>query len=428
MKTINGDFLNFLKKRGFISQCTDEVALKKALTKPVTGYIGFDCTSDSLHIGSLLPLMLLRFFQKHGHKPIILLGGGTTLIGDPSGKDETRKFLSEDQILANKKSLQNDFEKFISFDKSDKNKAIIVDNYHWLSELKLINFLRDIGSKFSVNKMLALESIKQRLSREQNLSFLEFNYSILQAFDFFELFENYNCLIQFGGSDQWGNIVSGIDLIRRLKNKNNVFGLTTPLLTTSDGKKMGKTATGAVWLSEKKLSVQNFWQYWRNTLDQDVMKFLYLFTDLSTEEIEKYEKFDGSELNKVKVMLANEVTKICHGEEKSKSAEYEARKILVNKDLDIESINNCTKKITVKNEKDLQISIKDALVELKLCNSNGDAKRLLSQGGVKINNCNIRDKNATIQEKDFNKNYQDNKSYVVLYVGKKNYGIIELIS
>ena len=276
--------------------------------------------------------------------------------------------------------------------------------------------------------MLALESIKQRLSREQNLSFLEFNYSILQAFDFFELFENYNCLIQFGGSDQWGNIVSGIDLIRRLKNKNNVFGLTTPLLTTSDGKKMGKTATGAVWLSEKKLSVQNFWQYWRNTLDQDVMKFLYLFTDLSTEEIEKYEKFDGSELNKVKVMLANEVTKICHGEEKSKSAEYEARKILVNKDLDIESINNCTKKITVKNEKDLQISIKDALVELKLCNSNGDAKRLLSQGGVKINNCNIRDKNATIQEKDFNKNYQDNKSYVVLYVGKKNYGIIELIS
>ena len=428
MKTINGDFLNFLKKRGFISQCTDEVALKKALNKPVTGYIGFDCTSDSLHIGSLLPLMLLRFFQKHGHKPIILLGGGTTLIGDPSGKDETRKFLSEDQILANKKSLQNDFEKFISFDKSNKNKAIIVDNYNWLSELKLINFLRDIGSKFSVNKMLALESIKQRLSREQNLSFLEFNYSILQAFDFLELFENYNCSIQFGGSDQWGNIVSGIDLIRRLKNKNNVFGLTTPLLTTSDGKKMGKTATGAVWLSEKKLSVQNFWQYWRNTLDQDVMKFLYLFTDLSTEEIEKYKKFDGSELNKVKVLLANEVTKICHGEEKSKSAEYEARKILVNKDLDIESINNCTKKITVKNEKDLQISIKDALVELRLCNSNGDAKRLLSQGAVKINNHNIRDKNATIQEKDFNKNYQDNKSYVVLYVGKKSYGIIELIS
>ena len=428
MKTMNGDFLNFLKKRGFISQCTDEVALNKALTKPVTGYIGFDCTSDSLHIGSLLPLMLLRFFQKHGHKPIILLGGGTTLIGDPSGKDETRKFLSEDQILANKKSLQNDFEKFISFDKSNKNKAIIVDNYKWLSKLKLINFLRDIGSKFSVNKMLALESIKQRLSREQNLSFLEFNYSILQAFDFLELFENYNCLIQFGGSDQWGNIVSGIDLIRRLKNKNNVFGLTTPLLTTSDGKKMGKTATGAIWLSEKKLSVQNFWQYWRNTLDQDVIKFLYLFTDISTEEIESYKKFDGSELNKVKVMLANEVTKICHGEEKSKSAEYEARKILVNKDLDIESINNCTKKITVKNEKDLQISIKDALVELKLCNSNGDAKRLLSQGAVKINNHNIRDKNATIQEKDFNKNYQDNKSYVVLYVGKKNYGIIELIS
>ena len=384
------EIFKFLKKRGFISQCTDEVALKKALKKPVTGYIGFDCTSDSLHIGSLLPLMLLRFFQKHGHKPIILLGGGTTLIGDPSGKDETRKFLSEDQILANKKSLQNDFEKFISFDKSDKNKAIIVDNYHWLSELKLINFLRDIGSKFSVNKMLSLESIKQRLSREQNLSFLEFNYSILQAFDFLELFENYNCLIQFGGSDQWGNIVSGIDLIRRLKNKNNVFGLTTPLLTTSDGKKMGKTATGAVWLSEKKLSVQNFWQYWRNTLDQDVMKFLYLFTDLSTEEIEKYKKFDGSELNKVKVLLANEVTKICHGEEKSKSAEYEARKILVNKDLDIESINNCTKKITVKNEEEPSNKYKNALVELRLCNSNGDAKRLLSQGAVKINNQHTR--------------------------------------
>ena len=262
--------------------------------------------------------MILKHFQNFGHTPIVLLGGGTTLIGDPSGKDETRKILSAEEINSNKKKLKKVFEKFLSFDSYKKNTALLVDNYDWLSNLNLINFLRDVGSKFSVNKMLSLESIKQRLKREQNLSFLEFNYSILQAFDFFELFKKYNCTIQFGGSDQWGNIVSGIDLIKRIKNTEQVFGLTSPLITTSNGKKMGKTADGAIWLSKEKCSVQNFWQYWRNTADEDVIKFLYLFTDLKIDEIKKYENLDGSNLNDVKVILANEVTKICHGEIESK--------------------------------------------------------------------------------------------------------------
>ena len=273
---MNDQFVDFIKKRGFISQCTDEENLKKTLSTKTSGYIGFDCTSDSLHVGSLLPLMILKHFQSFGHTPIVLLGGGTTLIGDPSGKDETRKILSADEINSNKKKLKKVFEKFLSFDSSKENAALLVDNYDWLSNLNLINFLRDIGSKFSVNKMLSLESIKQRLKREQNLSFLEFNYSILQAFDFFELFKKYNCKIQFGGSDQWGNIVSGIDLIKRINNTEQVFGLTSPLITTSDGKKMGKTADGAIWLSKDKYSIQNFWQYWRNTSDDDVIMFLYL--------------------------------------------------------------------------------------------------------------------------------------------------------
>ena len=422
---MNDQFLDFIKKRGFVSQCTDEVNLKKTLKTKTIGYIGFDCTSDSLHVGSLLPLMILKHFQNFGHMPIVLLGGGTTLIGDPSGKDETRKILSAEEINSNKKKLKKVFEKFLSFNSSKENTALLVDNYDWLSNLNLINFLRDVGSKFSVNKMLSLESIKQRLKREQNLSFLEFNYSILQAFDFFELFKKYNCTVQFGGSDQWGNIVSGIDLIKKTKNTEQVFGLTSPLITTSNGKKMGKTADGAIWLSKEKCSVQNFWQYWRNTADEDVIKFLYLFTDLKIDKIDKYKDLDGSNLNDVKVILANEVTKICHGENESKNAEQEAKKILVNKDLDLETIKKCENKIIFNKKEKINISLKQALVELKLCNSNSEAKKLITQGAVRLNDKAITDKDYELN----NNNFINNEArYVVIYVGKKKYGVIQLVS
>ena len=425
---MNDQFLNFIKKRGFVNQCTDETSLEETLKNQTTGYIGFDCTSDSLHVGSLLPLMILKHFQNFGHKPIILLGGGTTLVGDPSGKDETRQILSEDQIELNKKSLMKIFKKFISFDKSLKNKAILIDNYDWLSNLKLINFLRQIGSKFSVNKMLSLESIKQRLKREQNLSFLEFNYSIFQAYDFLELFNKFDCKLQFGGSDQWGNIISGIELVKKVKKTEKIFGVTTPLITTSDGKKMGKTASGAIWLSEKKYDVQKFWQYWRNTSDIDTIRFLNLFTEIKTEEINKLKKLQGEEINKIKILLANEVTKICHGEEKSKIAEQEAKKILVNKSLDLESIEKCKNKITLKNNNKLNISLKEILVELKLCKSNSEAKKLIVQGAIKINDKSVTDKDFYISTDLFKHEKKEDFFYLVIYVGKKNYGIIKLVS
>ena len=422
---MNEDFLKHINYRGYVNQCTNEKGIQSELKKSIVGYIGFDCTSDSLHVGSLLPLMILKHFQSFGHTPIVLLGGGTTLIGDPSGKDETRKILSAEEINSNKKKLKKVFEKFLSFDSSKENAALLVDNYDWLSNLNLINFLRDIGSKFSVNKMLSLESIKQRLKREQNLSFLEFNYSILQAFDFFELFKKYNCKIQFGGSDQWGNIVSGIDLIKRINNTEQVFGLTSPLITTSDGKKMGKTADGAIWLSKDKYSIQNFWQYWRNTADDDVIKFLYLFTNININEIKKYESLDGSNINKIKVILANEVTKVCHGEKESKDAEQEAKKILVNKSLDLETIRKCENKIKFSENKKINFSLKQAMVELKLCNSNSEAKKLITQGAVKIDD-------KTITDKDFLFNYEsfinNELKYVVIYVGKKKYGVVQLVS
>ena len=282
---MKNNFFDFLESRGFIHQSTDKESIKKLFKDDVcTGYIGFDCTSDSLHVGSLLPLMILRNFQKFGHKPIILLGGGTTLIGDPSGKDETRKILTKEEIDNNKKKLRIIFEKFVSFDKNQFNCAEIVDNYDWLMQLKLIPFLREVGSKFSVNKMINLESSKIRLEREQHLSFLEFNYSVLQAYDFVELFKKFRCKIQFGGSDQWGNIISGIELAKKMID-TTLFGLTTPLITTSAGQKMGKTANGAIWLSRDKLKVTDFWQFWRNTSDSDVFQFLNYFTDLNSKDI-----------------------------------------------------------------------------------------------------------------------------------------------
>ena len=420
------DFLKYIKSRGYLHQCTNEIGVSQTLKDSSLGYIGFDCTSDSLHAGSLLPLMLLRTFQKFGHKPILLLGGGTTLVGDPSGKDETRKILSEDDIAKNKKKLKEVFQKFVSFESS--NGALLIDNYDWLINLKYINFLREIGSKFSVNKMMSLESIKQRLNREQNLSFLEFNYSLLQAYDFLELKRKKNCKIQFGGSDQWGNIVSGIDLIRKITNEE-VFGITTPLITTSSGKKMGKTEDGAIWLSEDKLDITSFWQYWRNTSDDDVIKFLYLFTELENKEIEKLETLKGEELNNAKILLANEVTKLCHNEEKSKKAENEAKSILTSNKFNFETLKNTENKIVLNLDQIyLGITIKQILIDLKLCNSNGEAKRLIDQKAVKINKEIIKDKDLIIDKKKFIKESNNKNQYLVIYVGKKKFGVVELVT
>ena len=423
------DFYNLLIERGFLHQSTDEKGIKEILSKETTGYIGFDCTSDSLHVGSLLPLMLLRLFQKCGHKPIILIGGGTTLIGDPSGKDETRRILQKNDIDSNKKKLTGIFKKFLSFDKSKSNCALIVDNYEWLCTLNLISFLRDIGSKFSINRMLGLESIKQRLKREQHLSFLEFNYSIFQAYDFMILNQRYNCEIQFGGSDQWGNIVSGIDLVKKEKNKQ-VYGLTSPLITSATGKKMGKTNTGAVWLSESKFSVMDFWQYWRNTDDKDVIKFLKLFTEIEIREIENFKNFKGSGLNELKVLLANEVTSLCHGKEKSKNVEVESKKIRNSLNIDSSIIDECKQKISIRKETlNKGITLKQILVDLKLSNSNGESKRLIEQGAVKINQNIIEDKDILITKENFIA-HPDKKEfyYSIVFVGKKKYGLIELVS
>ena len=426
---MNKDFFNYIENRGFINQCTDDEGLKKTLESKSVGYIGFDCTSDSLHAGSLLPLMLLRNFQRFGHKPIVLLGGGTTLIGDPSGKDETRKILAEDEIASNKDKLMKVFKKFISFNKSESNHAILIDNYEWLGGLKYISFLRDIGSKFSINKMLSLESIKQRLSREQNLSFLEFNYSILQAFDFLELNKKFNCKVQFGGSDQWGNIISGIDLVKKVQ-KNEVFGLTTPLITTSAGTKMGKTASGAIWLSEDKLHPSSFWQYWRNTSDSDVIKFLMLFTEIDTDEINKFKILKGSDLNDLKIKLANEITKLCHGEEKSKNAEAEAKKIVSKGIINNEIIENCENKIKLKIEKiNSGLSLKKILIDLNLCRSNAESKRLISQGAVKINDRKVLDKEAVVSKEFLIQHPARNEDfYFVVYTGKNKFGVVELIT
>mgnify|MGYP001364620298 CR=1 FL=1 len=423
---MKNDFLKYIKSRGYLHQCTNDKVLEERLCESRVAYIGFDCTSDCLHAGSLLPLMLLKNFQKFGHTPILLLGGGTTLVGDPSGKDETRKILGEEEINKNKKKLKKIFEKFLSFTSS--NKAVIVDNYEWLINLNYIPFLREIGSKFSVNKMLSLESIKQRLGREQNLSFLEFNYSLLQAYDFLELQKRYNCELQFGGSDQWGNIVSGIDLVRKISQKE-VFGLTTPLITTSNGKKMGKTEDGAIWLSEERLDVNQFWQFWRNTSDQDIIDFLYLFTEIEVQKIEEFKKLRGAELNDAKILLANEVTKLCHNDEKSKKAEKEAESILTSKSFDVQTLKESKNKITLnKSQIKNGLSLKQSLLELKLCKSNGEAKRLIDQGAVRINKEVIKEKDFIFKRNNFLEDSDKDFFYLIIYVGKKKFGIVELIT
>jgi len=369
-----------LKYRGFLHQCTDEESLNKKLkSENITFYIGFDCTAKSLHIGSLIQIMVMRLFQKHGHTPIILIGTGTTRIGDPSGKDETRKMLTEDEIKNNANNLKTVFDKYLSF-KNEKNKALIVDNADWLDKLGYVDFLRDFGKHFTINKMLTFDSVKIRLEREQSLSFVEFNYMIFQAYDFYELNNRNSCTLQIGGSDQWGNIVNGVELIRRVNGKE-VFGLTTPLLTNSNGDKMGKTADGAIWLNDDLLSAYDYWQFWRNVDDRDVIRFMKLFTDLNKEQIDSHEQNSSKNINDLKIILANEVTAMLHGIESSRKAEQAAKQIFENKSLseDMPTLN-------LSNE-DVQNGalLSDLIVQMKYANSKSESRKLIRGKGVKLN-------------------------------------------
>ncbi len=369
-----------LKYRGFLNQCTDEESLNKILkSKNITFYIGFDCTATSLHVGSLIQIMIMRLFQKYGHTPIILIGTGTTRIGDPSGKDETRKILTEDEIKNNADNIKTVFNKYLSF-KNEKNKALIMDNADWLDELSYVDFLRDFGKHFTINKMLTFDSVKIRLEREQSLSFVEFNYMIFQAYDFYELYNRNACILQIGGSDQWGNIVNGVELIRRVNGKE-VFGLTTPLLTNSNGDKMGKTSDGAIWLNDDLLSAYDYWQFWRNVDDRDVIRFMKLFTDLSKEKIDGYEQDSLKNINDLKIMLANEVTAMLHGIESSSKAEKAAKQVFENKGLseDMPTLNL--------SNKDAQngVLLSDLIVQMKYANSKSESRKLIRGKGVKLN-------------------------------------------
>ena len=422
MTNYKSAFIKEITARGFIHQATDIDNLDKILLSKnnIPAYIGFDCTAPSLHVGSLIQIMLLRWYQKTGHKPIILLGGGTTLVGDPSGKDESRKLLTNDIIEKNATGIKKVFERFINFN-SDDNSAVMVNNAEWLTKLNYIEFLRDFGKHFSINRMLGFDSVKLRLDREQNLSFLEFNYMILQGYDFYELKQRYNCILQMGGSDQWGNIINGIELHRRVnkkEEKSNLFGLTSPLITTSSGSKMGKTANGAVWLNSDLCSPWDYWQFWRNTEDKDVIKFLKLFTEISIEEIKKLEKLQGSDINEAKIVLANAATALLHGEEEKDKALKTAKSIFQN----IGNEKNLPIIYYSANEILSEVSILDCMIEKNyLASSKGEARRLVRGNAVKINNLSIKDENKKITKKDF-----DNKDEIKLSAGKKKHVLIKI--
>ena len=410
---LKSEFIKDISDREYMHQCTDLDALDKLCkSQSIAAYIGFDCTADSLHVGSLTQIMMLRKLQKCGHKPIVLMGGGTTKIGDPSGKDSTRPLLSNEDINSNLKSIKSIFEKYLYFGNKQTD-AIMIDNSDWLDKLDLIPFLRDYGKHFSINRLLGMESVKLRLEREQPLSFLEFNYAILQAYDFLELNRKFNCQLQMGGSDQWGNIVTGIDLTRRIQ-KVEVYGLTSPLITTSSGAKMGKTASGAVWLNEGKLSSWEFWQFWRNTEDKDVIKFLKLFTELPLNEIDKLRDLKGAKINDAKIVLANEVTKLCHGEKASIQAFNTATDTF-----EKGKLGNELPKYNITLSKDNNVSLIDALCKTELCKSKGEARRLIKGGGARINDVSYLEENYLINKNDF-----DKSGSIKISSGKKNHAVL----
>ena len=405
-------FLKEFKDKGFFFQCTDENELSNLLDKQkIKAYIGFDCTAESLHVGSLLQIMCLKLLQNHGHQPIVLLGGGTTRIGDPSGKDKTRKILTEKEINRNSKNIEKILKKFLST-KDKKTKPIFVNNFKWLKNLNYISFLRDIGKHFTINKMLTFDSVKTRLDREQSLSYMEFNYMILQAYDFLELNKKEKCALQIGGSDQWGNIVNGVDLIKRYSSKQ-AYGLTTPLITLASGAKMGKTETGAIWLDKKFLSSYDYWQFWRNTDDRDVIKFLKFFTDLNVEEIENLK---NNNINELKILLANKTTEMLHGKDEAKKAENIARETFS----DNSSGSNLPSIKIKENLINKEFNIIDLVILSKLEKSKSEIRRLIKGNAIKINNEIINDEKFIIDKKLFNENY------CKLSIGKKRHLKIEL--
>tara|TARA_B100000963_G_scaffold354190_1_gene370217 strand:- start:10059 stop:11288 length:1230 start_codon:yes stop_codon:yes gene_type:complete len=406
-------FLKEFKDRGYFYQCTNEDDLSKLLDKKkIKAYIGFDCTAESLHVGSLLQIMCLRLLQNYGHQPIVLLGGGTTRIGDPSGKDKTRKILSEKEIEKNSKNIEKILKKFLNTS-TKKTKPIFVNNYKWLKNLNYISFLREIGKHFTINKMLTFESVKTRLDREQSLSYMEFNYMILQAYDFLELNKKENCILQIGGSDQWGNIVNGVDLIKRYSD-NQTYGLTTPLITLASGAKMGKTADGAIWLDKKLLSPYNYWQFWRNTDDKDVIKFLKFFTD---EKINDIENLDHNKINDLKILLANKTTEMLHGKKEAQNSERIAKETFSNNSsgLNLPSVQ------IEKNLVDNELNIIDLVIFSKFENSKSEIRRLIKGKAIKINNEIIENEKKIIDNSFFRNNY------LKLSIGKKRHVKIELI-
>ncbi|MET4806463.1 tyrosine--tRNA ligase [Limibacillus sp. MBR-115] len=415
MTDVKSDFLREAQRRGFIHQCTDLEGLDSLLSKGVvTAYIGFDCTADSLHAGSLLPIMLLRLLQQTGHRPIVLMGGGTSRIGDPSGRDEARMLLTDEQIASNMIGIKRVFENFLTFGDGPTD-AVMVNNNDWLSEINYIDFLRDFGRHFSVNRMLSFDSVKLRLDREQSLTFLEFNYMILQAYDFLQLSRSHSCRLQMGGSDQWGNIVNGVELSRRVDGAE-VFGLTNPLLTTSSGAKMGKTAQGAVWLNEERLSNYDYWQYWRNTEDGDVGRFLRLFTEIPEKEIARLEALQGAELNEAKKILATAATALCRGEENATRAAETARQTFEQGALaqDLPTID------IARSELEQGIAAFELFRRAGLAASNGEARRLIKQGGARLNDEKIEDETLQITSEALTPD-----GVIKLSAGRKRHALIK---
>jgi len=410
------DFMRVMIERGFLADCTDYQGFDEALNKGVVpGYIGFDATASSLHVGSLIQIMTLRWLQKTGHKPITLMGGGTTKVGDPSFRAEERPLLTPDQIDANISGIKSVFANYVTYGDGATD-ALMLNNDEWLADLNYLDFLRDIGRHFSVNRMLSFESVKSRLDREQSLSFLEFNYMILQAYDFLELNRRYGCLVQFGGSDQWGNIVNGIDLTRRVLD-HEIYGMTTPLLTTSDGKKMGKTADGAIWLNAGMRSPYEFWQFWRNTTDADVGRFLKLYTELDVDECDRLGALAGAEINAAKIVLANEVTGLLHGTEAAQAAEATAREVFekggMGEDLPTLTLSAA----------ELQdgISVVQLITRAGLAKSGKEAKRLIGENGARLNDAPLTDSGMMISAGDL-------AEPIKLSAGKKRHALVVLAS
>jgi len=420
LENVKDPFLQTMRDRGFLFQCTNLKDLDDYMSssdgKPTSAYLGFDATADSLHVGSLLQIMILRHLQNAGHRPVVLIGGGTSKVGDPTGKDESRKLLDDDLIKKNTDGISKVFEKFLKFG-DGPSEAIMVNNDDWLSGIKYLDFLREYGTQFTINRMMSFESVKQRMSREAPFSFLEFNYMILQAYDFLELNRRYGVKLQLGGSDQWGNMVSGTELARKC-DRERVFALTAPLITTSDGRKMGKTEGGAVWLNADKLSEYDYWQFWRNTADEDVIRFLKLFTELPLDEIEKFETLKGAEINKAKIVLADEATTLLHGSECLVAIKETVKSMFKGKGTSTESLP----RIFVSSESIVEgVKFLDLFTELNLANSKKEVRRLIQGGGAKLNDEKITDENAVLTVADFGK-----ENEVTLRAGKKKAGVVEV--